>query len=151
MVDSGRAVTRYPPGTKKAHETFCTNDEWTVVRNARGGAVDHHITLELPLPDGRVLRTRISRPADNTDYGARMWNLILKEQLEVSEEQFWACVNDRKRPVRASATVAIPDKEPIPLGVVEKLTRLVHLEPEEIEKMTKAEAVARLNQFWAEQ
>lgn len=80
-----------------------------------------------------------------------MWCQILKEQLEVTEAQFWACVNDRIRPARMSGAVAIPAKEPIPLGVVEKLMRLMHLTPEEIEAMTKDDAVARLNRFWAEQ
>lgn len=144
-------MIRYPPGNKRAHETFCRNDGWTLVRNARGGVVGHHSTWELHLSDGRILRTRISRPVDNTDYGARMWCQILKEQLEVGEEQFWACVNDGKRPLRTLGTVEIPDKEPIPLGVVEKLMRLVGLTAEEIEHMTKARAIARLNQFWAEQ
>ncbi|MGW4846684.1 cytotoxic translational repressor of toxin-antitoxin stability system [Nocardia brasiliensis] len=144
-------MTQHPPGTKKAHESFCQNDDWTVVRNAKGGVVGHHSTWELSLPDGRVLRTRISRPADNTDYGPKMWCQILKEQLEVTEAQFWACVNDRIRPARMSGAVAIPAKEPIPLGVVEKLMRLMHLTPEEIEAMTKDDAVARLNRFWAEQ
>ncbi|MBH0775417.1 cytotoxic translational repressor of toxin-antitoxin stability system [Nocardia sp. NEAU-351] len=130
---------------------FCCNDEWKLLRNATGGVVGHHRTWELSLTDGRVLRTRISRPVDNTDYGASMWRHILKEQLEVSEEQFWSCVNDKKRPARTSGAVTIPDKEPIPLGVVEKLIRLVRLSPEEIEHMTKAQAVARLDQFWAEQ
>lgn len=144
-------MNRYPPSNKKAHETFCSNDEWILVRNARGGVVGHHKTWELQLPDGRVLRTRISRPVDNTDYGARMWCQILKEQLDVSEEQFWACVNDGKRPGRTSGAIAIPDKDPIPLGIVEKLMRLVGLTPEEIEHLTKAQAIARLNQFWGEQ
>ncbi|NNH69986.1 cytotoxic translational repressor of toxin-antitoxin stability system [Nocardia uniformis] len=144
-------MTQFPPGNKKAHETFCHNDEWIRVRNATGGMVRHHSTWELPLPDGRVLRTRISRPVDNTDYGPKMWCQILKDQLEVSEAQFWRCVNDRVRPARTPGTVTIPDKEPIPLGVVEKLIRLVHLTPEEIETMTKDQAAARLNQFRAEQ
>ncbi|UFS96178.1 hypothetical protein [Nocardia huaxiensis] len=88
---------------------------------------------------------------DNTDYGSKLWCQILKDQLEVTEAQFWACVNDRVRPARTSEAITIPDKEPIPLGVVEKLMRLVHLTSEEIEEMTKDQAVARLNQFWAEQ
>lgn len=144
-------MTQHPPGSKKTHDLFCCNDEWTLVRDATGGVVGHHRTWKLPLPDGRVLRTRISRPVDNTDYGPKMWGQILKEQLEVNEEQFWACVNDRKRPARTAGAVTIPDKEPIPLGVVEKLMRLVRLTPEEIENMTKAQAVDRLDKFWAEQ
>lgn len=144
-------MTQYPPGNKKGHEAFCHHDEWVRVRNATGGVVKHHSTWELPLPDGRILRTRISRPMDNTDYGSKLWCQILKDQLEVTETQFWACVNDRVRPARTSGAVTIPDKEPIPLGIVEKLIRLVRLSPEEIEQMTKEQAVNRLNQFWSEQ
>ncbi|MBF6357929.1 hypothetical protein IU449_25870 [Nocardia higoensis] len=60
-------------------------------------------------------------------------------------------MNDRVRPERSSAAVTIPDKEPIPLGVIEKLIRLVHLTPEEIETMTREQAVERLHRYWAEQ
>ncbi|MQY20581.1 cytotoxic translational repressor of toxin-antitoxin stability system [Nocardia macrotermitis] len=151
MVDGSRAVTQYPPGNKKAHETFCRNDEWRLVRNAKGGAVGHHSTWELALSDGRILRTRISRPVDNTDYGPKMWSQILKDQLKVTEAQFWACADDRTRPTRVREQVTIPNKEPIPLGVVEKLIRLAGLTPQEIESMTKTQGVERLNQFWAEQ
>lgn len=45
----------------------------------------------------------------------------------------------------------IPAEEPIPLGVVEKLVRLVGLTGDEIEHSTNEQAVERLNQFWAEQ
>jgi len=144
-------VTQYPPGNKKSHQVFCRNDEWHLVHNAKGGVVGHHQTWELPLSDGRILRTRISRPVDNTDYGPKMWCEILKNHLEVDEAQFWACVDDRLRPARTAETVPIPNKEPIPLGVAEKLIRLLHLTPQEIESMTKAQAIALLNQFWAEQ
>lgn len=143
-------MTRYPPGTRKAHQTFCENDKWTLVRDATGGVVGHHITMELHLPDGRVMRTRISRPADNTDYGPKLWCQILKEQLHVTEAEFWDCAKNGVRPERTAGTVAIPAKEPIPLGVVEKLLRLVHLTPDEIEAMTPEQAIARLNQFWSE-
>lgn len=88
---------------------------------------------------------------DNTDYGPKLWAQILKDQLEVSEAQFWECVNDGTRPARLPATVEIPDKEPIPLGVAEKLVRLVGLDPVDIENLTRDQAVARLNQFWSEQ
>lgn len=43
-------------------------------------------------PDGRVLRTRVSHPVDRTDYGKSLWSHILRDQLEVSEAQFWECV-----------------------------------------------------------
>jgi len=151
MAGHRGAVTKHPPGNRKAHDTFCCHDMWTLVRDAKGGAVQHHRTYEFPLPDGRTLRTRISRPVDTTDYGPTMWSQILREQLEVSARQFWDCVHDKTRPGRSSESVVVPDKEPIPFGVAEKLMRLVGLSPEQIGGMSRAEAVARLNQYWSDE
>ncbi|WP_157121352.1 hypothetical protein [Nocardia miyunensis] len=50
--------------------------------------------------------------------------------------------------VRYSRTAT---RVPATLGVAEKLMRLVNLTPEEIENMTEAQAVDRLNQFCTEQ
>ena len=58
--------------------------------DARGGKVIHYITYELPLFDGRRLRTRVWRPADNTTYGPSLWKAILRDRLEVTEDEFWA-------------------------------------------------------------
>jgi hypothetical protein len=34
----------------------------------------HHVTYELDLIDGGVLRTRISHPVDRSSYGRSMWS-----------------------------------------------------------------------------
>lgn len=80
-----------------------------MVRDARGRPTQHHVTYTLPLWDGRVLRTRISRPADGTTYGASLWKHILADQLEVSEQGFWACVTDGIPPDREAES-----KDPAP-------------------------------------
>ncbi len=104
---------KHPPATREAHDQFCENEKWTLVRGATGRPVTHHRTYELDLWDGRILRTRISRPIDKTDYAASMWSHILKNQLEVTAEAFWACVNrgvvpDRGKPDSPDVTKAIP-------------------------------------------
>ena len=40
--------------------------------DALGGAVRHQVTYKLPLPDGRILRTRVSRPVRKETY-VRRW------------------------------------------------------------------------------
>ncbi|WP_254189901.1 cytotoxic translational repressor of toxin-antitoxin stability system [Nocardia noduli] len=144
-------MSTFPPGNRKAHDTFCRNDNWVLVRDAKGGTVQHRRTYGLSLSDGRTLRTRISRPVDATDHGPTMWSQILREQLIVSQEQFWNCVTFGKRPDRESRAVAIPNKQSIPAGVVEKLIRLVGLSEEEVGAMTRDEAIGRLDQYWTDQ
>lgn len=105
---------KHPPVTREDHDQFCENEHWTLVRGATGKPVRHHRTYELALWDGRVLRTRISKPVDKTDYAASMWSHILKNQLEVTAETFWKCVTDGVLPDRGEREV--PDvKKSVPL------------------------------------
>src|ERR1043165_5317646 len=83
---SGRVNERRP--TPADHDRFCRTEGWISVRAAT------HITYELGLPDGRVLRTRLS---SRDSYGSDLWRHILRDQLEVDEPAFWACVHDEKR------------------------------------------------------
>src|SRR4051794_41203434 len=59
--------------TRDDHQRFCAVEGWVQVRNARGKPVRHHETYELSLFDGRILRTRISRPVNRTTYGPAMF------------------------------------------------------------------------------
>lgn len=65
------------PGSRASHNQFRLTEKWEAVRNARGGTVTDHITYELLLLDGRRLRARVSRPADNTTYGPGLCKVIL--------------------------------------------------------------------------
>lgn len=76
--------------TRREHQRFCEIDGWVEVLNARGKPTQHHITYELLLGDGRILRTRISRPANTDRYGKGLWAHILDDQLMVSVEEFWS-------------------------------------------------------------
>lgn len=109
----------------------------------------HHDTYELDLPDGRVLRTRISRPPDKTTYGARMWAHILRDQLDVTAGEFWACVRDGIIPNRRPDGVPEEVDAAIPLEVVELLTGRVGLTRRDLIGMTKEQAISRLNEYWS--
>lgn len=136
----------FPTPTRKDHQAFCLIEQWTEVRNTRG-KTSHHITYELPLPDGTVLRTRISRPPGRKTYGKAIWSHILRDQLVVSEQEFWECVRDRVLPARSRPT---PERETTPAGVISQL--LSHGVPEsEIRDMSRAEAIDRLTRIWSEE
>jgi hypothetical protein len=139
-------VSGFPEPTRKDHQQFCLNEGWRQVRNALGKA-GHHVTLELTLPDGQTLRTRISHPPNRQSYGPSMWAHILREQLCVSEDEFWICVREKKVPQRSCGE---PVRPSIPAGVVAQL--LSHgVEDSEVRLMSRSEAIERLNLIWSQE
>ena len=133
--------------TRADHQKFCEIEGWHLVRNARGRSGTHHVTYELPMHDGRVLRTRISHPPDRSTYGASLWTHVLRDQLAVAEDEFWACVDEGKLPVRGGPQ---QPRDAIPTEVVYQLVVRFRVPEVEVAEMTKAEAIARLQQKWAE-
>ncbi len=135
----------WPAPSRDAHDRFCLTEGWKVVRNAKCRKVGHHITYEFTLPNGRVLRTRVSRPPDKTTYSKDMWGHILQDQLDVEEAAFWACVQDGVKPdrgVRAEPAAAVP------ADLAYLLRVNLHLSDAEIGSMTREEAVARMAEYW---
>lgn len=110
-------------------------------------AVAHHITYEMQLPDGRVLRTRVSRPSNKVTYGAGLWRHILDEQLCVSEEQFWACVQGGQLPDRGAPPS--PKGETLPADLVHLLVTRLKLTETEVRGLSRQEALQRMQHFWA--
>jgi hypothetical protein len=135
----------WPQPTREAHERFCVTEGWRRVRDARGRTGTHHVTYELDLPDGSVLRTRISHPVDRSGYGKGIWAHILRDQLDVSEQEFWACVRDGEKPDRGAPLL---DKEALPAEMVHLLIARVGLSEKEVAEMTREEAIVRLQQYW---
>jgi len=137
----------WPQPTRKDHDTFCRVEQWRSVRDAKGRTGTHHVTYELELPDGRILRTRISHPVDRSDYGPSLWRHILRDQLQVSDDVFWSCVQDGIKPDRGAP---IPPSESLPAELVHLLLSRVGLPESEVARMSKADAVARVQQYWTE-
>lgn len=132
------ASRKYPPADRESHNAFCVTEKWTLVRGATGKPVKHHRTYELTLWDGRVLRTRISRPINSSEYGPQLWSHILKQQLEITAEEFRCCVNDGKLPDRGFAPLEAPPQS-LPLYLLRELMKLGMSEQEAL-KLTPAEA-----------
>lgn len=136
-------------GTRADHDAFCRADEWKPKRDARGraGAGDH-VRYRLELPDGRVLNTKISRPVDTTMYGEDLWRTILREQLQVTEEQFWTCVSAGTRPDRSLITQQEPVGQSIPANVVQAL-RVNGVSDSEIAALGRDGAIKRAQEIWS--
>ncbi|WP_406281612.1 cytotoxic translational repressor of toxin-antitoxin stability system [Nocardia sp. NBC_00881] len=137
----------WPEPTRDRHEQFCKAEGWQQVRDARGRTGTHHVTYEFGLPDGRILRTRISHPVDRTGYGAALWSHILRDQLDVTEETFWQCVLEHVVPNRG---IPEPPRESLPADVVHLLIHRVGIGADVIAAMSKDQAIARLQRFWTE-
>ena len=135
----------WPQPSRKDHEKFCGAEDWRRVRDARGRTGTHHVTYELDLPDGRILRTRILHPVNRDGYGTGLWKHILKDQLHVSEEEFWACVRDGIKPDRGIR--AVPPGA-LPADLVHLLITRVGLRESEVAAMSKEEAGERLHRYW---
>lgn len=63
----------------------------------------------------------------------------------VTAEQFWACVTHRVLPGRGWPS---QPADAIPLGVVRILVHEAHIPEADVRAMTKAEAVARVGEFY---
>lgn len=137
----------WPQPTRQDHEQFCLKEGWDRVRDARGRTGTHHVTYELALPGSRILRTRVSHPMDRSSYGRSLWAHILRDQLQVSEGEFWACAKNGVKPDRG---VPHPPPEALPAEVVHLLITRVRLGEDEVRVMSRDEAITRLQRFWVE-
>jgi len=133
---------------RREHQRFCEIEGWREVRNSRGTPTQHHITYELDLLDARILRTRISRPANADVYGTALWSHILSDQLDVTEVEFWQCVDQRVLP-RRSSTSKIPETTTLPARIAYQLVHSLHMTNEQIAVLTLDDALALLTEYWA--
>lgn len=137
----------WPTANRRDHEQFCHTEGWDRVRDARGRTGTHHVTYRLALKDGRILRTRISHPVDRSEYGPSIWKHVLRDQLQVSDAEFWGCVRDGTVPERGVPRPATPA---LPVDLVHLLINRVGVGEAEVAAMTRDEAVARLQRHWTE-
>lgn len=107
----------------------------------------HHLTYSLDLADGRVLRIRVSRPADTTTYGPSLWGHILNVQIEVTEDAFWDCVNHGRLPQRSPATPDVPAGA-LPASRVHQLIE-AGMSENDVARMTLPQAIETMTTIWS--
>jgi len=131
----------WPQADRAVHTQFVEAEGWVAVESK------HHDTYELTLPNGDALRTRVSRPPSKKHtYGKSIWAHILRDQLQVTEAEFWGAINDGQLPRRGADNEA--PAEGIPVDVVRLLIDRVGLTAQQVRGMSADEAIARLNRFW---
>lgn len=135
-------VTSNPTPTRKDHQRFVEIEGWRLLRH-----VGHHFTYEFDLPSGDALRTRVADPVDRMDCGPILWSHILRQQLCVTEEEFWACVSAGRKPDRGGRP-AVTNSLPTELAWM--LVTKVGLKESDVAAMSKAVAIERLNRFWTD-
>ena len=98
---------------------FCRTDGWTRKADAPGRTVSKHEVWIKALHDGTVLRTVISKGRGS--YKASTTAHILKQELRVTEDGFWAAVRRGVPPRRPEPAARPATAETLPLGVVRAL------------------------------
>lgn len=137
----------WPAPTRTAHKTFVETEGWVERTTARGKEPDH-LRYQLEI-EGDILYTRISKPPSAKEtYGKERWSHILRDQLKVTEEEFWTCVADGVLPERSRPQT--PTGLPIPPNVVWTLIHEVRIPEARVKAMTRDEAIDRLHQFYVE-
>ena len=138
------------PLPHSAHRKFVETEGWEKKGTARGsGKTGDHYRYNLRLASGDVLTTRVSHGSGQIN-DPKLIAAIYREQLAVSEEDFWRCVDDGVLPPRPQPLSALAAGDPLEAKLVRNLIRRVGLTEAEIATFTKAEAVARWERYLTE-
>lgn len=128
-------------------KAFVERDGWTDEPTlTRGRArTGHHWRYRKALPDGTVLRTKVSHDV-RAEIGTDLFKHILRDQLRVSEDPFWDVVRGR-----ATDPAAPPAREAprVPGWLVQRLLLTVGLSEEEVRAMTPEQARAAWEAYQA--
>ena len=124
-------------------KAFLEHDGWREEPNlARGRARrGDHLRYRKELADGTVLRTKVSHTLRD-EIGPDLFRHMLRDQLRVTEERFWAVV--RRRPSDPSDS-APPQGATIPGWLVARLLFTVGLSEADVREMTLDDALAAWN------
>jgi hypothetical protein len=119
---------------------FVEVEGWEDKDKASGKHTGDHHRYVLTMPVGDRLMTRISHGSGQL--GDRdLFAHVLRDQLQVTEEQFWAAVDDGVRPQRPHPEAAVPDGPSIDAKLARNLVVKVGLSPTDMAGMTQDQAV----------
>ncbi|MDQ6615212.1 MAG: cytotoxic translational repressor of toxin-antitoxin stability system [Actinomycetota bacterium] len=138
------------PLPHSAHRKFVETEGWEKKGTARGsGKTGDHYRYNLRLATGDMLTTRVSRGSGQIN-DPKLIAAIYRDQLAVCEEDFWRCVDDGVLPPRPQPPPALAEGDLLDAKLVRNLIRRVGLTEAEIATFTKADAVARWEQYLSE-
>lgn len=118
---------------------FVENEGWQDKDKKSGKKKGDHHRYTLVLATGDVLFTRISHGSGAVDDPA-LFAEILRSQLKVTKDQFWACVKQGTPPPRPSAAPA-PPSNAIDAKLARNLLRKVGLTPADLARLDQLRAI----------
>jgi hypothetical protein len=122
-------------------EEFCRKDGWRELRQSG------HRFFQKILADGSVLETHTSFSSTKTMSPGR-FRAILRDQLRVTEEQFWQ-VLQTGRPAQRPAPAPVAQQTEHPAWVVRVLKQELHKTEEEIARLGRDEAAQLVQAYWS--
>jgi hypothetical protein len=120
---------------------FCAADDWHDRDASRGATTGDHFRYFRVLRDGTHLYTRVSHGSGSVR-SAGMFAHILRVELQVTAEQFWAAVEKGVAPSRPGDREPAPERPALPHDLVKNLTTKLGLPLAEVLSMSKEQAVA---------
>ncbi len=131
--------------TNAEFRKFLQVEGWKDKDKEAGRPTGDHRRYFLELPNGEVLYTRVSHGPGGID-DPRLFAQILRQQLQVTEEQFWACVRDGRRPPRPGAPQALPERR-LDAKLAWNLVKKVGLTHEQVAELDQAQALKHWQQY----
>lgn len=127
---------------------FVECEGWTDRDQAGGRKTGDHHRYVFTTPTGERLYTRISHGRGR--YGdADLFQHVLRDQLHVTEGQFWDAVDHGVKPDRPVPR-AVPDAPAMDAKLARNLLTKARLSPADLVGMTQEQAVVRWNQWLTE-
>ena len=127
-------------------KTYVERDGWTEEPSLTRGRrrTGNHWRFSKWLPDGTLLRTKISHSLRD-EIGADLFRHILRDQLRVREDAFWAVV----RGASGEGTAVATPPATIPGWLVQRLLFTVGLGEDDLRSMSPEEALATWETYLA--
>ena len=120
---------------------FLRLDRWTFLRRTK------HEFFEKVLDGNRVLTTHLSFSGSKSP-SPRQFDQMLRDQLEVSREEFWAVIREKRPADRPSSPLPVVPSLPDWMVLAIRNVPPRYLSDKELATMTRAEAQAALEEIW---
>jgi len=135
------------PLTHVDHKRFVEVEGWEKKGTAKGKAKKgDHFRYSLRLNSGEILHTRVSHGSGATN-DPYLVAAIFREQLQVTEEDFYLCVEKGMLPPRPAPESPLPPQDALDGKLVRNLMRKVGLSQAQVAALTKDEAVAAWQEY----
>jgi hypothetical protein len=131
------------------HMKFVETEGWTKKGSVSGeGKTRNHLRYLLRLSTGEILYTTVSHGSGSINDHSLVAS-ILRDQLRVSEQHFYRCVNEGVLPPRPAPENPEVPTEGLDAKMVRNLIKKVGLTQSEVAAMGKAEAVEKWHQYFS--